>query len=250
MHDRIEITRAEDAGAKGFEKVFAFLRARLLAGDLKPGDRLLPERELAVILGVSRPIVREALRALTVLGLVEIKDRVGTVVRRPDVSVLNDFFAFAIAQATDVVDDVMQARIAIECQAIRLAAARATIADFERLGAALARIAPTIHDPEAGARADYDFHRSLVRASGSETLAVLYDAMAEVLMTSHVGRRRTLDAFGEIRTYLIEDHRRLFQAVVERDPERADRLLREHFAIGDEFRRKAAIGEMRPAASA
>lgn len=250
MDVKIEITRAEGPGGKGFEKVFAFLRGRLLAGALKPGDRLIPERDLAAQLGVSRPIVREALRALTVLGLVEIKDRVGTVVRRPDVSVLNDFFAFAIAQATDVVDDVMQARIAIECQAIRLAAERATIADFERLGAALARIGPTIDDPEAGARADYDFHRAIVRASRSDTLAVLYDAMAEVLLTSHVGRRRTLDAFGEIRAYLIDDHRRVFQAVVERNPERADRLLREHFAVGDGLRRKAATGEMRSAASA
>ena len=250
MNQPIEITRTEGSGGKGFEKVFAFLRGRLLAGALKPGDRLIPERDLAAQLGVSRPTVREALRALTVLGLVEIKDRVGTVVRRPDVSVLNDFFAFAIAQATDVVEDVMQARIAIECQAIRLAAERASVADFERLGAALARIAPTIDDPEAGAQADYEFHRAIVRASRSDTLGVLYDSMAEVLMTSHVGRRRTLDAFGEIRTYLIEDHRRLFQAVVARDPERADALLREHFAIGDEFRRQAAVGDMRFAASA
>src|SRR5882757_3835011 len=111
----MEITRIVD-GTKGFEKVFAFLRERLLAGALKPGDRLMPERELALQLGVSRPIVREALRALTVLGIVEIRDRVGTVVRRPDISVLNDFFTFAFAQQADLIDDVMEARIAIECQ--------------------------------------------------------------------------------------------------------------------------------------
>jgi DNA-binding FadR family transcriptional regulator len=81
----MEITRLND-GSKGFEKVFAFLRDRLLAGSLRPGDRLIPERELATQLGVSRPIVREALRALTVLGVVEIRDRVGTIVRRPDIS--------------------------------------------------------------------------------------------------------------------------------------------------------------------
>lgn len=250
MSATIDITRTDSAGGKGFEKVFAFLRTRLLAGDLKPGDRLVPERELASLLGVSRPIVREALRALTVLGLVEIQDRIGTVVRRPDVSVVHDFFAFAVATATDVVDDVMQARIAIECQAIRLATERATIADFERLGAALAAIGPTLDDPQAGAKADYEFHRALVRAGRSETLNTLYDAMAEVLMTSHVGRRHTLDGFGEIRACLVEDHRRVFQAVIDRDAERADRVLREHFAIGDEFRRKAALGDMRGKASA
>src|ERR1700709_269168 len=103
----MEITRLND-GSKGFEKVFAFLRDRLLAGSLRPGDRLIPERELAAQLGVSRPIVREALRALTVLGVVEIRDRVGTIVRRPDVSVLNDFFTFALSQQADFLDDIME----------------------------------------------------------------------------------------------------------------------------------------------
>ena len=97
----MEVKRAAE-GEKGFEKVSAFLRERLLAGSLKPGDRLISERELATLLGVSRPIVREALRALTVLGIVEIRDRIGTVVTRPDVSVLNDFFTFALAHQADM----------------------------------------------------------------------------------------------------------------------------------------------------
>ena len=87
-------TKLAAEGEKGFERVFAFLRERLLAGSLKPGDRLISERELAGQLGASRPIVREAVRALTMLGIVKIHDRIGTVVTRTDVSVLSDFFAF------------------------------------------------------------------------------------------------------------------------------------------------------------
>ncbi|MDQ0472222.1 FadR/GntR family transcriptional regulator [Labrys wisconsinensis] len=241
MDDGLEITRIADGG-KGFEKVFAFLRERLLAGSLKPGDRLIPERELAGQLGVSRPIVREALRALTVLGIVEIRDRVGTVVRRPDVSVLNDFFTFAFAQRADFIDDVMEARIAIECQAIRLAAERATVADFERLQRALARIAETIDEADAGGLADFEFHRAIVLASHSETLMVLHDSMAALLTRSHRSRRELVQAFATMKTYLIDDHKRIFDAIVARDPAHADATLREHFAIGDEFRRRAAIG--------
>lgn len=248
MTNTIEITRAGETG--GFEKVFAFLRSRFLSGALRPGDRLVPERELAAQLGVSRPIVREALRALTMIGIVEIQERVGTVIRQPDVSVLNNFFAVAIAQSADLVDDVMQARIAIECQAIRLAAERTSVADLERLSAALAQIAPTIDDPELGGRADFAFHAALVRAARSDTLSMLHDAMSEVLITSHLSRRRALPAFDSRREYLIEDHRRVFQAVVARDPEQADRVLRQHFAIGDEYRRQAAIGDQRTALSA
>jgi DNA-binding FadR family transcriptional regulator len=239
----LEITRLRDSGGKGFEKVFAFLRERLLAGSLRPGDRLIPERDLAAQLGVSRPILREALRALTVLGLVEIRDRVGTIVRRPDPAVLNDFFTFAFAQQSDVVDDVMQARIAIECQAVRLAAERATVSDFEKLQQALARIVETINDPDGGSAADFDFHRAVVNAGKSETLIVLHNSLSGILMRSHRGRRELLQVFDSMKTYLIEDHRRIFDAIVGRDPEHAERVLREHFAIGDDFRRRAAIGE-------
>ncbi|MCK1497789.1 MULTISPECIES: FadR/GntR family transcriptional regulator [unclassified Bradyrhizobium] len=239
----MELKRVAE-GEKGFEKVFAFLRERLLAGSLKPGDRLISERELASLLGVSRPIVREALRALTVLGIVEIRDRIGTVVTRPNVSVLNDFFTFALAQQADMVEDVMQARVAIECQAIRLACERANIADFERLQRTLSSIEQTIDEADAGGMADFDFHRSIVVSSHSETLNVLHNSMAGLLTHSHRSRRELVQAFPSMKTYLIDDHRRIFEAVIARNPERADATLRKHFAIGDEYRRRALVGDM------
>src|SRR3954469_24849720 len=145
------ITRAEpEAQGGGFAKVFDFLREQLLEGAIRSGDRLLPERELALQLGVSRPIVREALRGLSMMGVVEIRERVGTVVRQPDVSVLGDVFAFSLAQVPDAIDDVMQARIALECQAIRLACQRATTADIERMRGALDAIEATVNDPAGG----------------------------------------------------------------------------------------------------
>ena len=239
----MELKRA-DEGEKGFEKVFAFLRDRLLTGLLKPGDRLISERDLATQLGVSRPLVREALRALSMLGIVEIRDRIGTVVRRPDAAVLNDFFTFALAQQADMPDDVMHARVAIECQAIRLACERAGIADFERLQRALAKIEETIDEADAGGMADFEFHRAIVLASRSETLTVLHNSMAGLLTHSHRSRRELVQSFPSMKTYLIDDHRRIFEAVVARDPERADATLRKHFEIGDEYRRRALVGEI------
>src|SRR5689334_1691405 len=244
----MDITRPIE-GEKGYGKVFAFLREQLLSGALKPGDRLIPERELAGQLGVSRPLVREALRALTVLGIVEIRDRIGTVVTRPDVSVLNDFFTFALAQQADMLDDVMQARVAIECQAIRLACERANIADFERLQRALAKIGETIDEADAGGMADFEFHRAIVVASHSETLTVLHGSLAGLLTHSHRSRRKLVQAFPSMKTYLIDDHRRIFDAVIARDPERADATLRKHFAIGDEYRRRAIVGDIDKTAS-
>jgi DNA-binding FadR family transcriptional regulator len=241
------ITRAAGAEGTGFEKVFAFLRDRLLEGSIRSGDRLIPERELALQMGVSRPIVREALRALSMMGVVEIRERVGTVVRKPDISVLGDFFAFSMAQQADIVDDVMQARIAIEVQAIRLACRHATTSDLERIAAAVDHIEATVNDSDEGSRADYEFHAALVRASRSETLMQLYAAMSTLLMRSHHERRDVVGGDPAIKQYLVEDHARIFQALVSRDEECADQVLRKHFVIGDEYRRKAAT---QPAARA
>jgi GntR family transcriptional repressor for pyruvate dehydrogenase complex len=236
------ITRAQETEGTGFSKVFAFLRDKLLEGSIRCGDRLVPERELALQLGVSRPIVREALRALSMMGVVEIRERVGTIVRKPDVSVLGDFFAFSMAQQADIVDDVMQARIAIEVQAVRLACRHASTSDLERIAAAVDRIEATVDDSEEGSRADYEFHAALVRASRSETLMQLYAAMSTLLMRSHHERRDVVGGDPAVKQYLVEDHARIVQALVSRDEERADEVLRLHFSIGDEYRRKAASG--------
>jgi DNA-binding FadR family transcriptional regulator len=235
------IIRADEAQPKGFSRIFAFLREQLLEGAICPGDRLVPERELALQLGVSRPMLREALRALAMLGVVEIRHGVGTIVRRPDISVLGDFFAFALAQSAEMADDVMEARIAIECQAIRLACRRATVADLENIRQALDRVALTIDDPVQGGRADFAFHAELVRASKSETLLSLYQAMADLLMRSHLARRELVRAHAELKADLLQDHQRILGAVADRDEQQAEDVLRRHFAIGDEYRRKATV---------
>ena len=244
------ITRGQqDNQGSGFAKVFDFLREQLLEGRIRNGDRLLPERELALQLGVSRPIVREALRALSMMGVVEIRERVGTVVRQPDVSVLGDVFAFSLAQVPDAIDDVMQARIALECQAIRLACQRATTADIERMRGALDAIEATVNDAQGGGRADFDFHLALVRASKSDTLFQLYGAMAELLTRSHRDRRQLVgDHHDEaMKRTVAEDHHPLLEMVIAGDEDAADQALRQHFRIGDELRRQKALAPRSPA---
>jgi GntR family transcriptional repressor for pyruvate dehydrogenase complex len=218
----------------------------LLSGAVAPGDRLLGERDLAAQLGVSRPMLREALRALSVLGVVEIRQGIGAVARRPDISVLGDFFAFALARPAAFVDDVMQARIAIECQAARLACERASLADFEQLRTALDAIAATIDDPDAGGLADHRFHAALVAAARSDTLSTLYAAMTELLLRSHRDRRGLLARIADGRAYLIDHHRLIFDTLAGHDADRADAVLRAHFTIGDDYRRRETLAAAPP----
>ena len=178
------------------------------------------------------------------MGVAQIRSRVGTIVCHPDLSVMGDFLAFALLQQEDLIDDVMEARTAIECQSIRLACARATTYDFERLRAAFEAIATTIDDPVAGGEADFEFHATLVRASKSQTLISLFEAMRALLKRSHRDRRTLVKVDPSVKAYLTEDHRRLFDAVVAGDAEKAEHALREHFKIGDAYRHRAATRSM------
>jgi DNA-binding FadR family transcriptional regulator len=225
----------------GAEKVFAFFREQLLSGRLKPGEKLLSERELSLSLGVSRPVLREALRSLAMLGFLDIRHGKGAYVKAADVSVLTDFFTFSLAQQPDILDDVMQARIAIECQAIRLTCERAEDGDLSRIGSKLTRLMDTLHDPETGGDADYAFHLAIVEAARSPALLTLYQAITELLRRSHVERRRQTISVPGIRDYLVEAHREVFLSILARDPDAAEARLRDHFSIGDEFRRKSYI---------
>jgi DNA-binding FadR family transcriptional regulator len=234
------LTRETEPEAKGYDKVFAFVREQLLSGQLKSGDRLLPERELATRLGVSRPVIREVLRALAAIGVLEIRHGFGSVVRQPGFAELGDLFTMMLAQQVEVVEDVMEARIAIERQAIRLACSRATPTDITALQKALQRIEETVKDPEVGGDADFAFHAALIAAAHAPTLASLHAAIAMLLKRSHLERRERITNLPGIEAYLIEHHRELLAAVVARDAEGADRLLMQHFAIGSDFQRQAA----------
>ncbi|MBB3397353.1 MULTISPECIES: FadR/GntR family transcriptional regulator [unclassified Rhizobium] len=228
-----------DTGAHS--RVVSFLRDQLLSGELKAGDLLLPERELASQLNVSRPVLREALRALAMVGAVEIRHGVGTVVKRPDVTALGDVFSFMLAHQSDVIGDIMEARKAIEHHAVRLACQRATEQDFARLTDALGYIVETIHDPEQGGLADFQFHEAIVQASHSPTLVTLYASIAQLMMRSHLERREKIIQVEGIEEFLVDHHRSILDALIARDRVAADTLLDKHFEIGADFRRRASL---------
>ena len=240
----MEEPSSQGRSLSGTDLLFAYLRERIMSGTLSAGSSLPSERELAVQLGVSRPVLREALRALAMIGVVEIRHGAGTLLRRPDASALGQFFAFTMMYDVPVAEDVIQARVAVECQAARLASKRATVSDFESLRLALEQIESTIDDPESGAEADYAFHSSLVASAHAPVLSALYAALAEFLHRTHLYRRRSIPLSKEFKAYLVDDHRRILRALADGNEEQIDQALRRHFAIGNEFREQAARQEI------
>lgn len=238
----MELTRTGGQEERGYDRVFGFIRQQLVNQELRAGEVLLSERELSARLGVSRPATREALRALAALGVIEIRHGFGSVVRKPDFGQLADFFTLMLAQQEESVDDITEARVAIERQAIRLACRRATDADIDRLREALAEISATVRDPKAGAAADFHFHELLIKAAHSATLTTLHAAIATLLQRSHLERRTRISNLSELDAYLVDHHRQILEAVIRRNEAEADDLLIKHFAIGSDLQRLAAIG--------
>lgn len=229
-------------GSLVFEDVFRLFKAQLLDGELKPGDRLLPERELAAKLGVSRASLREVMRTLALLGVVEIRPGQRAFIRAPDMSMLQDFFGLALAMQPTHYDQLLEARIAIECRAIRLACQHAGSEDHAKLATALRAIGATVDDPDRGADADFSFHAAIVRAARNEVLQFMHEAIGAQLRRSHHIRREAVVGRPEVLSTIWEDHARVYEAILSRDPDKAEAVLRDHFSLAQRAGLEAKAG--------
>ncbi len=216
----------------GYRRVLAHLRDLLVNGGVETGQRLPSERELAIILGVSRPAVREAVRAMEMIGVLETRHGRASTVRIPDAAVLGEFFSLALAQQPAIIDDIVEVRIALERQALRLACARATADDHRLIEQALDDIEATIGDVSRGGHADLHFHTQLVAAAHSPALSTIYGTITHLLERSHVERRQRIAGSPMARAFLVDHHRKVYDAVRTGDVLLADDLILSHFAIG------------------
>lgn len=213
-----------------FDQIASFLQAEITSGRLEPGARLKPERELAADLKVSRASLREALKALEMLGVVEIKHGLGVYVAAPKPAIISGQLGTLLTMQPSVTDDILEARIALECHAARLACQFASRADHQRMQHALDQLSAAAErlDGAASAAADYRFHKALVDSTKSIAITFLYDAISAALRVSH-GKRwehLTRDADFEFR---LDLHHSLLQAIRSRDEELAYTEMLKHF---------------------
>lgn len=181
------------------ERVLATLRQEIIAGGLRPGDRLV-ERELADRFGVSRVPVREAIRSLVAEGFVHFESARRTVVRRLTPNDVRELF---------------ELREALEVYAAGLAAARATSGDLAEVEALLdlAATATEAGDAEAITDINSRLHDRIVAMAGNSLLVEALEPVA--------GRLRWMTRRNEEWPQLLVEHRELYEAIASGDPERA-----------------------------
>jgi GntR family transcriptional regulator, transcriptional repressor for pyruvate dehydrogenase complex len=206
------------------ERIASRLVSLIAERHLRPGDKLPPERELAAAMQVSRPSLREALRALAMLNIVEIRQGSGTYVAslRPEVLVEHFDFVFALDDATFA--ELLETRKMLEPGLAAAAAAHATEDDLDRLRSWKARSDASTDDPDAFLEADLELHQIITAAAHNQILARF---MASLTRLGTASRRRT-GALPGVRTQSLQDHQAIVDALLRREPEAAATMMRQH----------------------
>jgi GntR family transcriptional regulator, transcriptional repressor for pyruvate dehydrogenase complex len=213
---------------RGFEIILDRLEAALLTGELAVGDRLPGEREMAAGFGISRTSVREAVRVLEALGVVEVRRGAeGASLRRQPGDVFADLLRLHLALGHYDRRSVIEFRTILESWAAAEAARRRDAILFAQLEDVVKRMASDTLDPVGFHALDVEFHESLIDASGNALAALALRGCRTV------NRQAMLDgmaggAWPDTRIELHRDHQALLDQIASGDADAAARAVKEH----------------------
>ncbi|MFE9675398.1 FadR/GntR family transcriptional regulator [Streptomyces sp. NPDC006259] len=214
------------------------ITAMIGEGLLEPGQRLPTERDLAAQLGISRSSMREAIRALTVMGVVEARHGSGiyvTQLRAGDL--LETFGVVAGLSRGPRLVELLEVRRVLESTAAALAAARITPEQLAAVEGHLAAMNAT-EDPEEILAHDLAFHREIASAAGNETMAAIVDGLSSRTFRARVRREHQEEgAFTRTR----REHAAIHRALAARDPEAARAAAAAHVGEVEQWLR-AQVG--------
>jgi GntR family transcriptional regulator, transcriptional repressor for pyruvate dehydrogenase complex len=196
------------------------------SGSIEPGTRLPPERQLSVTLGVGRSAVREALAALEILGIVDVRPGSGTYLRGNASELLPQTLRWGLLIGERNTQELLELRSGLEIYVVRLAAARADAADVAAIGATLDRMRTSLDKLKHFAKADLDFHHALAEASGNATLIDLLNIVRSLLQ---VYSDRSVHDEAAARVAL-DEHDAVYRGLQARDPDAAASAMAGHMA--------------------
>jgi GntR family transcriptional regulator, transcriptional repressor for pyruvate dehydrogenase complex len=224
------------------DQVADALQRQIAAGRLRPGEKLPPERLLCAQLGVSRTVIREAVRSLAAKGLVDVRSGGGVWVRQPTARPAAELLGIAMQTAGGGVSwaDVLEIRRLVEVEAAGRAAQRRGGADLRQLADILDAQRASRGDPGAGAETDMRFHEALASATHNALMPVLLGAMETVLLDA----RRLAYGLQETLDNALLHHERILEAVRRGDATGARGAMLEHLWEAESTLRRAQ--ETRP----
>jgi len=213
------------------EDIIDQIRDLITSGRLKPGDRLPAERELAQTFSVSRSAVREAMRAMESLGVIEARAGEGTFMATTAGGPKRDVFTATLFQAWDTQHKLFEVRRVIEPDLAALAARRATADQIEKLRATLSEQEAEVQRGGTGVKQDSAFHFLMAEATGNEILVRIMDSLMDLLLKT---REESLQ-HDKRPARSLKQHRAMLRAIEARNPRAAERLMYQHIAEIEEL---------------
>ena len=211
------------------EEVISQLREMIHRGELRPGDRLPPERDLAKLLGVSRPTLRAGIHSLAAVGVLQSRQGAGTFVVKADGPPSLDSSPLRLMASLHgfTPAEMFEARQSLEMAVAGLAAERATGDHMASMSEEIAGMYASLDDPAQFLVHDMRFHQTVAAASGNRILTSLMNMVATILFdvrSKTVKRARDLKESAEM-------HRHVYRAIRERNAEAARSAMRDHLML-------------------
>jgi len=204
------------------------LMAFIESQELKPGKLLPPETKLAADLGVSRPIIREALKSLEGKGIITIVSGKGSVVRSLDNQTLQLFFQRAVQIEHESIIDLMELRKGIEVQSAALAAQRRTPEELVQLAGIVAEMRRNLHIPDSYVELDMAFHQLIAATTRNAMIFHLVGAVREAIsgaLHENMLRRQTDEQLERVQA----GHEAILASLEHADIAEAERAMAVHF---------------------
>ncbi|MCI0487291.1 MAG: FadR family transcriptional regulator [Blastocatellia bacterium] len=223
--------KINDSGRSGTtsEEVVSRLREMIQRGELRSGDRLPPERDLAKLLGVSRPTLRAGIRSLAALGVLQSRQGAGTFVvdsAGPPALDSSPLRLMAALQGFTTAE-MFEARRSLEMAIAGLAAERATGDQMAAMAEELAGMYASLDEPEQFLVHDMHFHQTIASASGNRILTALMNMVATILLEL---RSKTVKRAKDLKES-AEMHRQIYRAIRDHDSEAARNAMRDHLML-------------------
>jgi GntR family transcriptional repressor for pyruvate dehydrogenase complex len=206
------------------EQVVARVYELIKQRDLKPGNRLPPERELSKQLGISRPSLRAGLSSLISIGVLQSRQGAGTFICDGPPALDSEPLRLLAQLHGFSFEHMFETRSILEVGAAGLAAERATGEQLATMSEQIADMFASLKDPQQFLVHDIAFHRAVAAASGNPTLATLVEMVSAIL---YERRRDTIERAHDFNEAL-ELHRKVYRAIRARNPEEAREAMREH----------------------
>jgi len=213
---------------KIYEEIVDQITGMIADNNLTPGDRLISERQLAEQLCVGRSAVREAIRTLEAMGIVEIRPGSGTFVREVNNRSLTNIISFTIASRKGTIKELLELRKILEVQIAGLAALRHTHQDKENLKNYIEQMQRYIDSAELSQKADVSFHYVIAQAARNSLVVRMLNSIWEAMDESVRENRRALYLTPGAPERLLKEHTLIYESIINGCDKDARRYMYEH----------------------